>query len=102
MLLVSDKPDNYISVLQTNRSDQKGYETRRVGGEAIPLDQHIEGSHGERQACLKIRPAPMHHLLHMADQRQHRQNRLYQDTILPRPSRTQYEIGGIALRGMEG
>ena len=32
----------------------------------MPLDQHIEGGHGKRQTRLKIRPAPMHHLLHMA------------------------------------
>src|SRR5262252_3771762 len=28
----------------------------------MPLDQHIESGHRERQARLKIRPAPMHHL----------------------------------------
>src|SRR2546423_12299214 len=28
--------------------------------------RHIEGRHGDRQARLKIRPAPMHHLLQMA------------------------------------
>src|SRR5262249_37559718 len=31
----------------------------------MPLDEHIEGRHGEGQPCLKIRPAPMHHLLQM-------------------------------------
>ncbi len=35
----------------------------------MPLDQHIEGGHRERQARLKIRPAPMHRLFEMADQR---------------------------------
>jgi len=29
----------------------------------MPLDQHIESGHRERQARLKIRAAPMHHLL---------------------------------------
>ena len=28
----------------------------------MPLDQHSEGGHGEREACLKRRPAPMQHL----------------------------------------
>src|SRR5215470_10933356 len=32
----------------------------------MPLDQHVEGGHGEGQPCLKIGPAPMQHLLHMA------------------------------------
>src|SRR5262252_8879609 len=32
----------------------------------MPLNEDIEGCHGERQACLKIRPAPMHDLFAMA------------------------------------
>ena len=66
MVLVSDKPGNAIGILQTKLRDREGYEARRVGLEAVPLDQHIEGGHGERQARLKIHPASMHHLLHMA------------------------------------
>ncbi len=68
----------------------------------MPPDQHIEGGHGEGQACLKIGPAPMHHLLHMADECQHREHRLYQHTVLPRATLTQFEVGRIALGGMEG
>ena len=67
----------------------------------MPLDQHIEGRHGERQARLKRRPTPMHHLLQMADQRQHREHRLYQHAVLPFATLTQFEIARIALRGME-
>ena len=67
----------------------------------MPLDQHIEGRHGERQACLKIRPAPMHHLLQMADQRQHREHRLDEHAVLPFPALTQFQIAGIPLCGME-
>ena len=32
----------------------------------MPLDQHIEDGHGEGEARLTIRPAPMHHLFEMA------------------------------------
>src|SRR2546425_8427229 len=67
----------------------------------MPLDQHIEGCHGERQARLKIHPAPMYHLLEMTDQRQHREYRLDQQAVLPLAALTQFEVGGIALRGME-
>src|SRR5438045_9319516 len=70
MVLVSYRLDNYISTLQTKLSAREGHEARRGGLEAMPLDQHIEGGHGERQARLKIRPAPMHHLFAMADERQ--------------------------------
>src|SRR5256886_2966851 len=67
----------------------------------MPLDQHIEGGHGEREARLKIRPAPMHHLFEMADEREHREYRLHEHTVLPLTALTQFEIRGIALRGME-
>jgi hypothetical protein len=63
MVLVAYKPSNAIGILQTKLRYRKGHEARRGGLEPMPLDQHIEGGHGERQACLKIRPAPMHHLL---------------------------------------
>src|SRR5437660_9541746 len=92
---------NYFSILQTKFSDREGHEARRVGLEAVPLGQHIEGGHGERQARLKIGPAPMHHLFHMADERQHREDRLHQHAVLPLAPRTEFEIARIALRGME-
>ena len=101
MVLVSYILDNYFSILQTQFSDREGYEARRVGLEAMPLDEDIEGGHGECQARLKIRPTPMHHLLHMADERQHREHRLYQHTVLPLATLTQFEIARIPLRGME-
>src|SRR5713101_6995552 len=92
---------HYISILQTKFSDREGHEARRVGLKAVPLDQHIEGGHGECQARLKIPPAPMHHLLQMADERQHREHRLHEHTILPLAPLTQFEIRGIALGSME-
>src|SRR5438094_1388311 len=101
MVLVSDKPSNDISILQTKFSDREGHEARRARLEAMPLDQHIEGGHGEREARLKIRPAPMHHLFEMADEREHREYRLHEHTVLPLTALTQCEIHGIALRGME-
>ena len=66
MVLVLDKPSNGTGLLQTKLGDRERHEARRVRLEAVPLDQHIEGGHGERQACLKIRLAPMHDLLQMA------------------------------------
>ena len=101
MVLVSDKPSNDIGILQTKLSDRERHETRHVGLEAMPLDEDIEGRHGEGEACLKIRPAPMHHLFKMADQRQHREYRLDEHAVLPLPALTQFEVRGIALGGME-
>src|SRR5437773_4546054 len=101
MVLVSYILYRYFSILQTKFSDREGHEARRIGLEAMPLDSHIEGGHGERQARLKICPAPMHHLLQMADEREHREHRLHQHTVLPLAALTQFEVGGIALRGME-
>jgi hypothetical protein len=54
MVLVSDKLSNGLGILQTKLSDRERYETRRVGLEAMPLDEDIEGRHGEGQARLKI------------------------------------------------
>src|SRR6266851_3222849 len=101
MVLVSYILYNYVSILQTKFSNREGHEARRVGLETMPLDQHIEGRHGERQARLKIRPAPMHHLLQMANQRQHREYGLHQQAVLPLAPLTQFEISRIPLRGME-
>src|SRR5207244_10465892 len=101
MVLVSYTLYNHISLLQTKFSYREGHETRRVGLEAMPLDQHVEGGHGECQTRLKIRPAPMHHLLQMADERQHREHRLHEHTVLPLAPLTEFQVGGIALRGME-
>src|SRR5438876_9577872 len=101
MVLVSYTLYNHISLLQTKFSYGEGHETRRVGLEAMPLDQHVEGGHGECQTRLKIRPAPMHHLLQMADERQHREHRLHEHTVLPLATLTQFEIAPIALGGIE-
>src|SRR5215468_3840746 len=101
MVLVSDKLSNGFGILQTKLSDRERYDTRRVGVEAMPLNEDIEGGHGEGQTRLKIGPAPMHDLFEMADERQHREHRLHQYTVLPLPPLTQFEIGGIAFCSME-
>ena len=101
MVLVFCRLDNHISILQTKFSDREGHEARRSRLEAMPLDEHIEGGHGEGQTRLKIGPAPMHHLLQMTDERQHREHRLHQHAVLPLAALTQFEIARIALRRME-
>src|SRR5437867_6547358 len=101
MVLVAYILDKNVSILQTKFSDREGHEARRIGLETMPLDEHIEGGHGERQARLTIRPAPMHHLFQMADEREYREHRLHQQAVLPRAPLTQFQVGGVALRGME-
>src|SRR5882724_1692649 len=102
MVLVPYRLDNYISILQTKFSDRERHEARRIGLEAMPLDQHIEGGHGEREPRVKILPHAVHPLLEMADKRQHGEHRLDEHTVLPLAARTQFEVGRIALGGMEG
>src|SRR3989441_3918833 len=102
MVLVFYTPNNNISILQTKLSNREGYEARRVGKEAMPLDEHIEGGHGERESGLKIRPDPMHHLLAVTDQREHREHRLHQHAVLPLAALTQFEVAWIPLGGMKG
>src|SRR5438128_3396598 len=67
----------------------------------MPLDEHIEGGHGEREPRLKIRPHPVHDFLEVADERQHGKYCLHQHALLPLPPLTQFEVTRIALRGME-
>src|SRR5215468_1787627 len=92
MVLVFGKPSNDIGSLQTKLSDRERHETRRVGLEAMPLDQHVEGGHGERQTRLKIGPASMHHLLQMTHEREHREHRLHQHPVLPLAALTQFQV----------
>src|SRR5215475_5140409 len=101
MVLVAYIPWNYFSILQTKLSDRERHETRGIGLEAMPLDEDIEGRHGERQPCLKIGPAPMHHLFQVTDERQHREHCLHEHTVLPFAVLTQFEVGGIAFSRME-
>jgi hypothetical protein len=68
----------------------------------MPLDQHVKHRYGERQAGLEVLPALVHDLFAMADERQHREYRLDEYAILPLTPSTQFEVGGSALRGMEG
>ncbi len=59
----------------------------------MPLDQHIEGRHDEREASVEICPDPVHDLLKVAHDGQHRQDRLDEEAILPLPPLTQFEVG---------
>ena len=68
----------------------------------MPLDEHIEDGHGEREPGVKIRPHSVHDFLAMAHQGQHRQDCLHEDAILPLSPLTQFEVGGIARGRMEG
>ena len=68
MVLVSDKLSNDIGILQTKLRYRERYKARRSGLETMPLDQYIEGGHGEREPSLKIRPHAVHDPLEMADQ----------------------------------
>ncbi len=83
MVLVSYILDKHISILQTKLSNREGHEARRIRLEALPLDEHIEGRHGEREPGVKIRPDPMHDFLEVADERQHGEHGLHQHTVLP-------------------
>ena len=68
----------------------------------MPLYQHIKSRHGESEPCLKILPDPVHDLFEMADHGEHRQHRLDEHAVIPLSPPTQFEVGGIALRRMEG
>src|SRR6266852_2625026 len=54
MVLVSYILCSYFSILQTKFSDREGHKARRVGLEAMPLNQHIEGRHSKPTVCLGV------------------------------------------------
>ncbi len=93
---------NGVSLLQTQLGHREGHEARRMGLEALPLDQHIKHRHGASEACLEVLPAPVHDFLAVADHGQHREHGLHQQAVLPRAALTQCEVGRIPLGGMEG
>src|SRR3989442_7279972 len=97
MVLVSYRLDNYISILQTKFSDRERHEARRIGLEAMPLDQHIEGGHGEPEPRVKILPHAVHPLLEMADNHQHRKHHLDEHTVLPLAALAQVSAGRMSL-----
>src|SRR2546423_15648437 len=101
MVLVYYTLYNQCSILQTKFSDREGHDARRIGLEAMPLDQHIEGRHGEREPRLKIRPPAVHDFLQVADQGQHREHRLDQHAVLPLAPLAEFQVRRIALRRME-
>jgi len=72
-----------------------------MGLQAMPLDQHIEGRHGEREPGVEIRPHAVPDPLAMAHHGQHGEHRLHQHAVLPLAALTQFEVGRIALRRME-
>ena len=67
----------------------------------MPLDQHIEGGHGEGEACLERRPDSVRHLFEMEHHRQLGEHRLHQHPVLPLTALTEFQVGGIAFRRME-
>ena len=68
----------------------------------MPLDQDIKGGHGESESCVEILPDPVHDLLEVTDECQHREHGLHQHAVIPRAALTEFEGAGIPLRGMEG
>ena len=102
MVLVFGKLRNDIGILQTKFRYREGHETRRIGPEAMPLDQHVEGGHGEREPGVEIGPPTVHEPLEMADQRQHREHGFYQHAVLPLAALTEFQVGRAPLRSMEG
>src|SRR5215471_10679620 len=102
MVLVFDKLKNYIGLLQTKLSHREGHEARRIGKEAMPLDEDIKGGHGEGEAGVEVLPDSVHDFLEMAHDGQHGEHRLDEHTILPRAALTQFEVRRVPLGSMEG
>ena len=69
--------------------------------EPVPLDEEIKGGQRKGQPGLECRPGPMRDFFQMTDTTQHREHALHQHPGIPQTPITQFEIGRIALFGME-
>src|SRR4029079_13639742 len=67
----------------------------------MPWKQQVKGRHRGGKPGVEIRPDPMHDLLEMSDEREHRQHGLDEYTVVPLAPSIKFEVGRIALRGME-
>jgi hypothetical protein len=56
MVLVSDKPSNTIGIVPTPCSPREGHAAGRLGLDARPRDQHLQGGQGARPAGGARRP----------------------------------------------
>ena len=86
-----------------------------IGLDAIPLDEQVEHRHRVSQTALEVSPNPVHHLLEMTNQSQHREHRFDNHARVPLASSAnpdvfrmpvfldetliteQHHLGGIAL-----
>ena len=68
----------------------------------MPLDQPMEGGHGEREPRLTIRPPAVHNFLEVAHNGQHRAHGRHEHTVLPRTAGPQCAGGRIPRRGLAG
>src|SRR5262249_11656353 len=80
---------------------ERGTKPDALGRKPCHRTSTLKAAMVKAKRAWKIGPAPMHDLFEMADERQHGEPRLDEHPVLPLPALTQFEIGGIALRGME-
>src|SRR5215475_6833876 len=88
--------------LEAELRDREWHEAIHLGGQTMPLHQHVERGHRERETCLEILPDPVHDLLEVADHGEHRQDGLTEDAVVPLPALTHFEVRGIPRGRMEG
>src|SRR5262245_45407250 len=101
MVVVFDKPNGSISLLQTQLSHRERHAARRLGEEALPLDEDMKGGHGAGEADVAGLPAPLHHLLAVANHGQPGEPRLPQQALLPRPTLAEFAVGRSARGGLD-
>src|SRR5262245_25166410 len=102
MVLVFDTPSSYIGLLQTKRSHREGPAARRIGEEAMPLDEDSKGGHGEGEAGVEVLPDSGHALLERAHDGEPGEPGLNEQTILPLAALTQLAVRRVPRGGMAG
>src|SRR6266516_4345016 len=88
--------------LEAELRDRERHEAIHLGEQTMPLNQHVECRHRERETCLEIGPYTVHYLLEVADYGEHRQDGLNEDAIIPLSTPTELEIRRIPVGRMKG
>lgn len=72
-----------------------------IGMQAMPLNEEIEGSHGESQTCFEVLPGPVSHMFEMANGGEHGKHRFNNHAHIPGFGFAHFQVLGIGLFGVE-
>ena len=102
MVLVSYIPIIMLVFYKLNSAIERGTKPDALGWKPCHWTNTLKAAMVNASRAWKYAQHAVHDFLEMADHGQHREHRLHQHAVLPLAALTQFEVGWIALCGMEG